>query len=37
MVPGEDLVVSILKISLLLFPDWVHQLVLMKVDDLVQS
>lgn len=35
-VPREDLVVAILKVSLLLFPHRIYQLVLMEVEDLVQ-
>ena len=36
-VPGEDLVVSILEVSLLLFPHWIHQLVLVEIDNLVEG
>ena len=35
-IPGENLVISILKVSVLLLSDWVNQLVLVKVDDFMQ-
>ena len=34
-IPRQDLVIPILEISLLLFLDWINQLVLMKVQYLV--
>ena len=36
-IPRKDLVVSILEVTLMSIPNWIDQLILMEIKDLVKS